>query len=217
MKIGIGTRITITTVTLVMLTLGLYGLVSVRVRRAELEADLERQTTLVGNAVQVALEAALKDGRLFQDVDRLVARWQAAEPSIGLAYYDLANRQPGELPPAFRVIGTDSPDGGVERSDYLPPSFDPTRGERLARLDVKGDSVGQHMIVDGRNVYALLVPIRDVERNVIGAIELTRDEVDAEHAWRQSVRVAVYAVLGLSAMLALLVLFTTRSGISSPL
>jgi signal transduction histidine kinase len=217
MKLGIGTRITITTVTLVMLTLGLYGLVSVRVRRAELEADLERQTSLVGNAVQVALEAALKDGRLFQDVDRLVARWQAAEPSIGLAYYDLAHRQPGELPPAFRVIGADSPDGGWEDSDYLPPPFDPTRAERLTRLDVKGDAVGQHMVVDGRNVYALLVPIRDVERNVVGAIELTRDESDAEHAWLQSVRVAIYAVAGLTAMLSLLVWFTTRSGISSPI
>src|SRR5438094_236063 len=123
----IGTRITITTVTLVMLTLGLYGLVSVRVRRAELEADLERQTTLVGNAVQVALEAALKDGRLFQDVSRLVARWQAAEPSIGLAYIDLAHSQPGEPPPAFVVQGTVSRDGGVESSSYVPPPFDPMR------------------------------------------------------------------------------------------
>src|SRR5581483_2624365 len=194
----IGTRITATTVALVTFTLGLYGLVSVRVRRAELEADLERQTTLVGSAVQVALEAALKDGRLFQDVSRLVARWQAAEPSIGLAYFDLAHRQPGESPPAFVVRDVGAPevdvDGGAGSSNYVPPPFDPMRAERLARLDVHGDSVGQHVTLNGRNVYALLVPIRDTERNVVGALELTRDEADAEHAWIESVRVAIYAV-----------------------
>ena len=87
----IGTRITVTTVVMVMLTLGLYGFLSVRQRRAELEADLERQTELVGSSVQVAFEAALQDG-LFEDMSGLIRRWQQAEPQIGLSYIDQIGR-----------------------------------------------------------------------------------------------------------------------------
>src|SRR5438874_377479 len=54
---------------MVLLTLGLYGYLSVRQRQKELNADLERQTELVGTAVQVAFEAAIQE-ELFGDTVR---------------------------------------------------------------------------------------------------------------------------------------------------
>src|SRR6185312_9775587 len=112
----IGTRITLTTVTLVLLTLGLYGWVSLRTRRAELNADLERQMELVGAAVRVALEAAEKEGR-YAETDRLVARWQDAEANIRFTYFDLRHERPGQQTPAFVVAAR----AAVERNGKLPP------------------------------------------------------------------------------------------------
>src|SRR5436309_1242147 len=126
---------------MVMLTLRLYGYLSVRQRRAELSADLERQTELVGSAVQVAFEAALQDG-LFEDVSGLIRRWQAAEPGIGLSYIDLAHMRPGQPPPAFVVAQNEQPDAG-ESHLYVPPPPDPTRAGRLNRMVIDKASVGE--------------------------------------------------------------------------
>ncbi len=214
----IGTRITITTVALVLITLGLYGLVTVRARRAELQADLERQTSLVGRAVQGALEAVLQDGQ-FHDVNhlvRLIARWQGIESSIRITYIDVvANRPAGQPPPGFTAQPLEGVDGGAVA--YGPPTPDPSRAERLARLDIDGEAVGQHITVDGHAMYALIVPIRDADGHTVGALDLSRDEADAEHAWFGAIRTALYAVCGLSLMLAFLVWWSSRAQISRPL
>jgi hypothetical protein len=72
-KLKIGTRLTLITTALVVVALGVYGFLSVRIRRAEVDADFERETRSLGNALQVALEAALREG-LFEDVRKLEAR-----------------------------------------------------------------------------------------------------------------------------------------------
>lgn len=213
----IGTRITITTVLLVMITLGLYGLVSVRARRAELLRDFERQTSLVGSAVQVAFESALQDGLFESVVPSLIRRWQAKEPNIGLSYIDLAHKQPGEPPPAFRVAADEAPqplDGGIE---FVAPPPDATRAGRLARISIDAQPAGEHIELDGKALYALTVPIRGADKEIVGAVEITREESDTERALAQSVRVAVFAVAGLSLGLALLVWVSARRSISSPL
>ncbi len=83
----LGTRITLTTTCLVAVAVGVYGYVSVRIRRSELQADLERETQSIGAALQVALEAALQEG-LYEDVRTLVQRLQAAEQQISQAGKD---------------------------------------------------------------------------------------------------------------------------------
>ena len=208
----IGTRITITCVVLVMLTLGLYGLATIRGRRVELDDDLERQTALVGNALQVALESLLPNARV-EDLTKLIADWQAAEPSMRLAFIDLSH---GRTPAGFVVRGAEqSPDGGA---NVAPPPADPTRAARLAKLDVEQAPVGQHVTLDGKHVYALTVPLRDPDtHHVIAALELVRDEADAELALAGSLRNAVYAFCGLSVMLAILIWWSARQSISSPL
>src|SRR5262249_46653117 len=124
--------------------------------------------------------------------------------------------QPGHKPPGFVVQGAAHvPNGGADQ--LAPPWNDPTRTARLARLDVESQPVGQHVAVEGRNVYALTVPIHDPERRTIAAIELVRAETDAERALAESQKAAVAAVAGLGLMLAVLVWASTRSTISSPL
>src|SRR5690242_14258250 len=136
----IGARITLTTVTLVLLTLGLYGWLSLRTRRAELAADLERQMELVGASVRVALEASLKDGVVAQRAPALVARWQDAEPQIRFIIFDLGDWQnrPGMQTPAFVVamraaVVKDGalPAGALSSDDkspyvYVPAPYDST-------------------------------------------------------------------------------------------
>ena len=58
---SIATRVTLLTVLLVGLTLSLYGFLSLRSRRVEVTADLERQTRLFGSALAVSLEAGAID------------------------------------------------------------------------------------------------------------------------------------------------------------
>jgi signal transduction histidine kinase len=214
MPVKIGTRITVTTVVMVLLTLGLYGYLSVRQRRQELNVDLERQTELAGTAVQVAFEAALQDG-LFEDVSVLLRRWRDAEPGIGLAYIDLAHMRPGQPPPAFVV--TDTPDAGGESHPYVPPRPDPTRLGRLNRMIIDKVAVGEHIEIASSPIYVLTVPIRDSERNLVAAIELTRDESEVHDLFGETVRTAVYIVCALGVMLGFLVWLSARSGISNPI
>jgi signal transduction histidine kinase len=230
----IGARITLTTVTLVLLTLGLYGYVSLRTRRAELSADLERQMELVGASVRVALEAALKDG-LFEDTRKLVARWQDAEPNIRFTYLDVAHVRPGMQTPAFVVaaraaVARDgklpqgavaSPQGTPVSPDdqflYMPAPFDPTRAQRLQRMTIEKAPVGEHIEVAGKPFYALLEPVRDEYDRVIGAMELLRDEEDMARTLLESRRTVLWALIGLSGLLAILIWLSTRASISNPL
>jgi signal transduction histidine kinase len=216
----IGARLTLTTLTLVVLTLSLYGWVSLRTRRAELTSDLERQTELVGATVRVALEAALKDG-LFEDTRKLVARWQAAEPTIRFIYFDVAHAKGGMQAPAFLV--TVFKDGKLDdaaedaRFDYLPAPPDPTRASRLQRMTIEKQPVGEHIELDGRRVFALMEPVRDDQDRVVAAMELVRREDDVAAVQVASRRAVMWALIGLSLLLAATLWLSTRASISNPL
>src|SRR5215207_8375351 len=86
--VSIATRVTLLTVLLIVLSLGLYGFFSLRARHAELVAGQEQNTRLFASALTVALEGALQDG-LFEDVPGLIRRMQAAERNVEIAYLDL--------------------------------------------------------------------------------------------------------------------------------
>ncbi|HEY2745583.1 MAG TPA: ATP-binding protein [Polyangia bacterium] len=224
----IGARITLTTVTLVLLTLGLYGWVSLRTRRAELTADLERQMELVGASVRVALEADEKAGR-YADTDRLVARWQDAEPNIRFTYFDLRHARPGQQTPAFFVAARASvekngelPPGAVASAEgdeyvYLPAPSEPTRAQRLQITTLNKAPFGDHIEVAGKAIYALMEPVRDDQDRVVAAIELARNEDDMARAMLESRRTVIWALVALSALLAALIWLSTRASISNPL
>jgi signal transduction histidine kinase len=231
----IGTRITLITVTLVVLTLGVYGLVSLRTRKVELNADLERQMDMVGASVRVALEATLRDGlfeegKRWQVVGKLVARWQDAEPNVRFTYFDLAHTRPGMQTPAFVVVPRAAaakngklPVGAVSSADdnsayiYMPAPYDPTRAARLSRMTIDKQPVGEHIIANGKPSYALMEPVRDDQDRVSAAIELMRDEDDVARALVESRRTVGWALVGLSVLLVVMIWLSTRASISNPL
>jgi signal transduction histidine kinase len=228
----IGPRITITTVSLVVLTLGMYATVSVRNRRAELQADSARRLSTLGGMARVTIEAALKDG-LFEDLGSLVARWQTTEPEIRFTYIDL-ERQRGVPRAGFQVAGpvdgsvpdlapsTATVEQGGEavsvggQAIYLPPSRDPTRQLRLHRAVVEGLPYGEHVEIEGRPVYAVMEPIRDGDGRLVGALELVRNEDETQRALGDSTANVVYAVGGLAVMLMVLVWLLATGGIARP-
>lgn len=202
---SIATRVTLLTVLLVTLALGVYGTLSMRGRRAERTAELERQTWLFGSALKVALEAAAQDG-LYEDLHGLIGRMQAAERTIEVTYQDLL--QPGEdavFPPgsSARLVRQPNPDAGRE--------------ERRRRVEITRQPYGEHIYISGREVYAYSLPIVDNKHRMVAIIDLQRDKSELEQEMLRATRDVVLTLGGLAALLAILVSLTVRQEFSAPL
>ena len=210
---SIATRVTLLSVLLVVLTLSLFGFFSQRQRRVEMTADLERQTRLFGSALTVALEAANQDG-LFEDVRSLIERMQAAEQSIDVVYLDLLhhvdNAAFGRGIPAPKVAS----DG---EKAYKAPPLDPTRDERVRRIQITGQAYGEHIQVGGREVFAYIFPVHGSQHQIVAAVELIRGTSELEGAMAQSTRDVALTLGLLFVLLALLVGLTVRQEVSGPL
>jgi signal transduction histidine kinase len=203
--VSIATRVTLLTVLLVTLALGVYGTLSMRGRRAERTAELERQTWLFGSALKVALEAAAQDG-LYEDLHGLIGRMQAAERTIEVTYQDLL--QPGEdavFPPgsSARLVRQPNPDAGRE--------------ERRRRVEITRQPYGEHIYISGREVYAYSLPIVDNKHRMVAIIDLQRDKSELEQEMLRATRDVVLTLGGLAALLAILVSLTVRQEFSAPL
>jgi len=211
--VSIATRVTLLSVLLVVLTLSLFGFFSQRQRRVEMTADLERQTRLFGSALTVALEAANQDG-LFEDVRSLIERMQAAEQSIDVVYLDLLhhvdNAAFGRGIPAPKVAS----DG---EKAYKAPPLDPTRDERVRRIQITGQAYGEHIQVGGREVFAYIFPVHGSQHQIVAAVELIRGTSELEGAMAQSTRDVALTLGLLFVLLALLVGLTVRQEVSGPL
>jgi signal transduction histidine kinase len=66
----LGTRISVTTTVLVALTIGIYGLVSVRSARSDIEREIERRTNEMGDFVTAILDGRNRD-ELLLDLKRV--------------------------------------------------------------------------------------------------------------------------------------------------
>lgn len=208
---SIATRVTLLTVLLVTLALGVYGSLSMRGRRAERTADLERQTWLFGSALKVALEAAVQDG-LYEDLHRLIERMQAAERNIEVAYLDLL--QPGE-DAVFAPPSSNAPKSAEQA--FRPPSPDAGREERRRRVEITRQPHGEHLYISGREVYAYTLPIHDSKHRMVAIIDLVRDKSELEQEMLRATRDVVMTLGGLAALLAILVSLTVRQEFSAPL
>ena len=222
---------TLLTVLLVGLTLSLYGFLSLRSRRVEVTADLERQTRLFGSALAVSLEAALQDG-LFEDTRGLIQRMQAAEQSIDVVYLDLLhpvdNAAFGRSQAAAPAAGpraavaahgaAANADAGADaESPYHPPSPDAGREERLRRVQITGQPHGEHTVVDGREVFAYMFALRGSQHQLVAAVDLIRDKADVEQAMARTTRDMVLTLGSLFVILALLVGLSVRQELTGPL
>ncbi len=225
-RVKLGTRITLSTASLVAVALGVYGYASVRIRHGELAADLERQTQSLGDALQVAVEAAqtstrhvqqadvilhkdclcdaiagnLKAALESEDVSSLVAKVREREKTLRVDVFEL----PASKPP-------------VAVDDEDPPPPDPTRESRLRRVQITDQPYGEHVEIAGAPVFAYAVPLRDESQTVIAAIDLVRDESGIQADLRESARDVTITVVLVGAVLALLVWAATRGGLTEPL
>jgi signal transduction histidine kinase len=210
--------VTLLTVLLVGLTLSLYGFLSLRSRRVEVTADLERQTRLFGSALTASLEAALQDG-LYEDTRGLIQRMQAAEQSIDVVYLDLIHpvdnaafgHSQGPAPPPPPDAGSDSD------NQYRRPAPDPRREERLRRVQITGQPYSEHTVVDGREVFAYMFPLRASQHQQVAAVDLIRDKSDLEQEMARTTRDTVLTLGSLFVLLALLVGLSVRQELTGPL
>ena len=182
-----------------------------RSRRAERTADLERQTWLFGSALKVALEAAVQDG-LYEDLHGLIGRMQAAERTIEVTYQDLL--QPGE--DAVFSPGANTAAAGSAKL-VRPPIPDVGREERRRRVEITRQPYGQHIYINGREVYAYSLPIVDSKHRMVAIIDLQRDKAELEQEMLRATRDVGLTLGGLAALLAVLVSLTVRQEFSAPL
>lgn len=211
---SIATRVTLLSVLLVVLTLGIYGFFSLRGRHAELLAAQERQTQLFGATLSASIEAALQDG-LFEDVPGLIQRLRAAEQTIGVVYVDLV--RPGDAT-AFGP-GVEQEINGKKdpNREYPLPRPDPGRDERVRRVEITGQPYGEHVQVDEKPVYAYTLPLRGGQHKLVAAVDLTVSQAEVERAFLQAVRDVTLALSALSALLAVLIGLTVRQEMAQPL
>lgn len=217
---SIATRVTLLTVLLVILTLGLYGFFSLRARKAELSSAHEQSTQLFASALGVSLQAALQDG-LFEDLPGLIRRLQGAESDSEVVYLDLIQPQesvafpaPATGPPS--VMNGAGPSGEDAAAGRLARA-EPTRSERLRRVEITGQPYGEHIKVLGRPVYAYMFPLRGSQHRIVAAVDILRPETEVERAYDRVVRDAILTLGSLSLLLVLLLSLTVRQEMTRPL
>jgi signal transduction histidine kinase len=187
----IAPRIALATSAVVAISLGGYGVLSLRTRRVELEGDLERQTLDLALAVAAAVEAEAQLGRAGDPLDRA---------------QQLAARQTG----ATLIVS--------KLDDYVDTRASPDALERTRHVQIQGQAVREY--VPARNgdppYLALAFPVRR-EGVVVGVLELRRDAavVDREMSsatWRIGGTIATLVVF-----LGLAVWLIARAAVTRPL
>ncbi len=217
---SIATRVTLLTVLLVILTLGLYGFFSLRARKAELSSAHEQSTQLFASALAVSLQAALQDG-LFEDLPGLIRRLQGAERDTEVVYLDLIQPQESAAFPA-PATGPPAPTPGTAAGPSEPAPVpaaraEPTRAERLRRVEITGQPYGEHIVVSGRPVYAYMFPLRGSQHRIVAAVDILRPDIEVERAYDRAVRDAILTLGSLSLLLVLFVSLTVRQEMTRPL
>ena len=216
---SIATRVTLLTVLLVILTVGLYGFFSLRARRAELSSAHEQSTQLFASALVVSLQAALQDG-LFEDLPGLIRRLQGAERDTEVVYLDLIQPQESAAFPA-PATGPPAPPGAApsptEPAVGSAARAEPSRAERLRRVEITGQPYGEHIVVSGRPVYADMFPLRGSQHRIVAAVDILRPETEVERAYDRVVRDAILTLGSLSLLLVLFLSLTVRQELTRPL
>jgi len=194
--VKIGPRIALATSVLVAVSLGGYGVLSLRARRAELERDLERQTIDIAAVYADAVQAEVDLGKLGDPLT--LSRLLAAK----------AKQRGAKL----RILKLPR-DTGDDYVDTAPPEAT----ERARRVLIDGEWVSEYSFEDGGRFIALAFPVRDREGQVVGVLEILRDAAYIDRAMRDAtLRILVtlgIIVGGLGVAVALFV----RRAVSRPL
>lgn len=197
-RVRIGTRITLTTSALVAVTLGVYGGISLRQRRADFEGQLRNEARDVAVALRVALET-LKPRDWGADSATLTA-------GLGLGLgWRIAVLDVRSLP-----------------EPEAPPTGSP-RTERLRKLVSLRAPIAEEDVEAGQRVLVHLEPVRAPAplapegMRVVAAVEVVRDlaAVDATMA-DEGLRVVTWVAV-LIGVLVVAMSLSTRRGITRPI
>ncbi len=192
----IGTRITLTTTALFVVTLSVYSALSLRSQRADYLEEIEGSAREIATALRFSLEN--RGGESFATSAAILAgSLVRAFPPWTVTLHDTSL-----LPPV---------------EEEAPPTA-PARIVRLRRMVALRSAVTD-MSADGDGsspTFVYLEPVRAGTR-VVGAIELTRelDEVSLAMA-EESVRTLVSMAI-VVALVVIAIFFTTRRSISRPI
>jgi signal transduction histidine kinase len=188
--VRIGARLTLTTSALVAVTLGVYGAISLRAQRRELEEQNELRARDIAAALRVAVESA-------------------PPPSFGAAAPELSTKV-GALFLPYRVIVLDAA--------ALPPIVDPDqpRLERLRRMVALKTAVTDVTEVAGRPTFIHLEPVR-ADGRIVGAIEVSRDVAYLDDALADQTLGTVLSVAVLIGVVILAITISTRNSVTRPI
>jgi signal transduction histidine kinase len=190
--VRIGTRITLTTTALVAATLAVYGLLSLRSQRADLQRELEERAREIGTALRFTLEN--RPGESFASSAAALAG------SAGRAF------------PPWTITLHDTSDLPQADTDPGPSA----QVERLRRVVALRGPVLEVVDVGGRPTFIYVEPVRAGTR-VVGAIELVRDLDEMDRAMASASARTLISMAVLVALVVLAISLTTRSSISRPI
>ena len=192
----IGPRIALATSVLVAASVGIYGVLSLRGRRAELESDLVRQTVDLAQADATAVQAEVELGKLGDPV--YVTR-------------RLQDKQRGAK---LRILRLPTGAGG----DYADNGLPRDALERKRRVEIDGEGVIEFTVDQGRRSIALAFPVRREEnQNVVGVLEILRDASEIDIAMRDATLRMILTLVLMGAGLGVAVALFVRRAVSRPL
>jgi signal transduction histidine kinase len=196
--VRIGTRITLITSVLVALTVGVYGYISLRQRRGDLETQLAREARTVAVALRVALET-VRPRDFPSDAAALTA-------GLGLGL-------------GWRIAVLDT--RGLPEPE-APPTGIP-RTERLRRLVSLRAPIVEEEVENGQRLLVHLEPVRAPAAlapdgmRVAAGIEVLRDVSSADAIMADELLRVVTWVLISMGVLVVAMSLTTRRGITRPI
>ncbi len=196
------------------MALALYGGVSLRFRRNQLLAELERETQSLGHTLRLSIESCLSASRHLRSAIELERQDQTVGSALGrLLEEALAAQDPI---PLLKKVGAGD---ATLRIVWLDENskLSSVQETRLRHVQITGDPWGEHITAQGRPLYAYTVPIRDGNRTLIGALDLQRDESGLEQSLSTSERNLILTALLVGLAFASLIWWTTRRTIATPL
>lgn len=158
-----------------------------------LEARLHGEIELISRAVAPDIGRILVDRDRERKIRRSLDSLFEIERIYGAAVYD----ERGDL-----VLAAGTADQDLRSS------------QAASHVVLTGEDEGSYRSVDGRNVYAYFTPLLDSGGRIHGLLQITRDrqEIDASLAELRTLAWSVWAVAGISAVLATLLLHRRMVG-----
>ncbi|MCC6994910.1 MAG: HAMP domain-containing protein [Deltaproteobacteria bacterium] len=188
----IGSRITITTSALVAISLGTYGLITLRARRADLTHDAERQTRELAGVLGPTFESALRQGG-FEQLRRTG---------------DLVSQR--SKPPFEVDVVLALPSEGAAL---------PGLARRLELLRITQEVVVQQGVAmrAGSEGVAVMAPIRDGNGEIVAVLDVRRQLASIDEAVDAATLRMVVSLVMLTLGLGLAVGLIARRGVTAPL